>query len=60
MDLRVSGKSFSLGDAMRQHVTDRISASLAKYFDGQVTGHVVVDHEGAGYRTVAPCIWALA
>jgi len=51
MDLRVSGKSFSLGDAMRQHVTDRISASLAKYFDGQVTGHVVVDHEGAGYRT---------
>jgi ribosomal subunit interface protein len=51
MDLRVSGKSFSLGEAMRQHVTDRIAGAVEKYFDGKVAGHVVVDHEGAGYRT---------
>lgn len=51
MDLRVSGKNFSLGEAMRQHVTDRIGAAVGKYFDGNVAGHVVVDHEGSGYRT---------
>ncbi len=51
MDLRVSGKNFSLGEAMRHHVTDRISSAVEKYFDGRVAGHVVVDHEGSGYRT---------
>jgi ribosomal subunit interface protein len=51
MGLRVSGKNFSLGDALRQHVLTRIETASAKYFDGSVTGHVVVDHEGSGYRT---------
>jgi ribosomal subunit interface protein len=51
VDLRVSGKNFSLGEAMRQHVTDRIANAVDKYFDGRVAGHVVVDHEGSGYRT---------
>jgi ribosomal subunit interface protein len=58
MDLRVSGKNFNIGEAMRQHVTDRIGASVQKYFDGGVTGHVVVDHEGGGYR--ADCTLHLA
>ena len=51
MDLRVSGKNFSIGEAMRSHVSDRIQAAVQKYFDGTVSGHVVVDHEGAGYRS---------
>ncbi len=51
MDLRVSGKNFSIGDAMRGHVTDRIQAAVQKYFDGSVSGHVIVDHEGSGYRS---------
>jgi ribosomal subunit interface protein len=51
MDLRVSGKNFSIGEAMRSHVSDRIQAAVQKYFDGSVSGHVVVDHEGAGYRS---------
>lgn len=51
MDLRVSGKNFSIGEAMRKHVSDRIQSSVQKYFDGGVTGHVVVDHEGSGYRS---------
>jgi ribosomal subunit interface protein len=51
MDLRVSGKNFSIGEAMRKHVSDRIQSAVQKYFDGGVTGHVVVDHEGAGYRS---------
>jgi ribosomal subunit interface protein len=51
MDLRVSGKNFSIGDAMRRHVSDRIQAAVQKYFDGSVSGHVIVDHEGSGYRS---------
>ena len=51
MDLRVSGKNFSIGDAMRVHVTDKIQAAVQKYFDGSVSGHVIVDHEGSGYRS---------
>jgi ribosomal subunit interface protein len=51
MDLRVSGKNFSIGEAMRNHVSDRIQAAVQKYFDGSVSGHVIVDHEGSGYRS---------
>jgi ribosomal subunit interface protein len=58
MDLRVSGKNFSIGEAMRKHVSDKIQAAVQKYFDGKVSGHVVVDHEGAGYR--ADCTLHLA
>ena len=51
MSLRVSGKNFSIGEALRTHVLTRIESAASKYFDGSVTGHVVVDHEGSGYRT---------
>ena len=51
MTLRVSGKNFDIGEAMRQHVQDRIGASVAKFFDGSVSGHIVIDHEGTGYRS---------
>jgi ribosomal subunit interface protein len=51
MDLRVSGKNFSIGEAMRKHVSDRIFTAVQKYFNGGVSGHVVVDHEGSGYRS---------
>jgi ribosomal subunit interface protein len=51
MALRVSGKNFDIGEAMRQHVQERVGVAVAKYFDGSVTGHVVIDHEGSGYRS---------
>ena len=51
MGLRVSGKNFSLGESLRTHVLERIEGATTKYFGGSVTGHVVVDHEGSGYRT---------
>lgn len=50
MGLRVSGKNFDIGEAMRQHVHDRVAAAAGKYFDGSVSGHVIVEHEGSGYR----------
>jgi ribosomal subunit interface protein len=50
MVLRVSGKNFDIGEAMRGHVLERIEACAHKYVSGPITGHVIVDHEGSGYR----------
>jgi ribosomal subunit interface protein len=50
MVLRVSGKNFDIGEAMREHVLDRIQSCAGKYVSGPITGHVIVDHEGSGYR----------
>lgn len=51
MTLRVSGKNMNIGDALRQHVTERLNTAAAKYFDGSVSGHVVIAPEGSGYRS---------
>ncbi len=51
MVVRISGKNFSIGEALRLHVRIRIESAVSRYFDGSVTGHVVLDHEGSGYRT---------
>ena len=32
------------------HVLDKVEAIIARYFDGQVSGHVVISREGSGYR----------
>ena len=48
--LRVSGKNFSIGNAMREHVLGRIETAAQKYFGGPLNGHVIIDHEGSGYR----------
>lgn len=51
MTIRVTGKHFDLGETMRAHILDKIDAALGKYFGGGVSGHVVIDHEGSGYRS---------
>lgn len=51
MTLRVSGKNMSIGDALRQHVTERLDAAMAKYFNGAVSGHVTIAPEGSGFRS---------
>ena len=51
MVVRISGKNFNIGEALRVHVRDRVDSAVARYFDGSVSGHVVLDHEGSGYRT---------
>ncbi len=48
--LRVSGKNFSIGTAMREHILARIEAAAHRYFGGPLNGHVIIDHEGSGYR----------
>lgn len=49
--LRVSGRGVDLGEALRTRAEERISAALAKYFDGAYHGHVTVGRDGGAYRT---------
>lgn len=51
MVLRVSGKNFGIGESLRAFIHERVQGATARYFDGQAAGHVIVDHEGSGYRT---------
>ena len=50
MSLRVSGKNINIGEALRTHVTERLEQTAAKYFDGDVSGHVTIAPEGSGFR----------
>lgn len=51
MPLRVSGKNLDIGEALRTHVTEKVVSLIARYFDGKVSGHVVISPEGSAYRT---------
>src|SRR5579863_77477 len=51
MPLRVSGKNLDIGESLRTHVLEKVQTLIARYFDGKVTGHVVISPEGSTYRT---------
>ncbi|MBI3701339.1 MAG: ribosome-associated translation inhibitor RaiA [Afipia sp.] len=51
MTLRVSGKSISIGEALRERVSDRTNEVLRKYFDGNYSGHITLSKDGFGFRT---------
>jgi ribosomal subunit interface protein len=51
MTVRISGKSISLGDALRGRVMDRTDEVLRKYFDGNYSGHITLSKDGFGFRT---------
>ncbi len=51
MTLRVSGKSISIGEALRSRVSERTDEVLRKYFDGNYSGHITLSKDGFGFRT---------
>ena len=51
MTVRVSGKSISVGDALRGRVSERTEEVLRKYFDGNYSGHITLSKDGFGFRT---------
>jgi ribosomal subunit interface protein len=51
MTLRISGKSISVGDALRSRVSERTDEVLKKYFDGNYSGHITLSKDGFGFRT---------
>jgi len=49
MEIRVSGHQIEIGQALQQHVSDRLSAIIEKYFDRAISAHVTVGkgpHDG--------------
>ena len=56
MTLRVSGKNLAIGEALRQHVLEKVAAAIGRYFDGQVAGHVVMTREAPVIARIARCI----
>jgi ribosomal subunit interface protein len=51
MTLRVSGKNLDIGETLREQVQQRLAGALAKYFDGNYSGHVTVTRDGTGFKT---------
>jgi ribosomal subunit interface protein len=51
MTLRISGKSISVGEALRGRVSARTDEVLRKYFDGNYSGHITLSKDGFGFRT---------
>ncbi len=51
MTFRVSGKNLDVGDALRDRISDRISETVGKYFDGGYMGHLTLARDGFGFRT---------
>jgi ribosomal subunit interface protein len=58
MTIRVSGKNISIGEALQDRVKTRIDEVVAKYFDGEFSGHVTIGKDGYGFKT--DCILHLA
>ena len=51
MTIRVSGKSISIGEALRERVSDRTDEVLRKYFEGNYSGHFTIGKDKVGFRT---------
>ena len=51
MTLRISGKSISVGEALRSRVSERTDEVLRKYFDGNYSGHITLSKDGFGFKT---------
>ena len=51
MTLRISGKSISVGDALRGRLSERTDEVLRKYFQGNYSGHITLSKDGSGFRT---------
>ncbi|MGX7743137.1 ribosome hibernation-promoting factor, HPF/YfiA family [Rhodopseudomonas parapalustris] len=51
MTIRISGKSISIGEALRGRVSERTEEVLRKYFDGNYSGHFTLSKDGFGFRT---------
>jgi ribosomal subunit interface protein len=51
MQIQVTGKNLSVGDALRQHVEERLIGDVARYFDGTVRAHVTVEKQRSQFRS---------
>ncbi len=50
MQVEIHGKQLDIGEALGDHVRDRLSAGVSKYFDHSVDGQVGFSKQGRTYR----------
>jgi len=53
MALRISGKNLDIGEALRERIAGRVGEAAQRYLDGRVSGHVTVEKEAHGFRSIA-------
>ena len=51
MQIKITGKNLDIGEAMRDHVSERLRQLQQKYFEGTVHGHVTVEKQRACFHT---------
>jgi ribosomal subunit interface protein len=51
MQILTTGKNLDIGEALRKRIKDRLTGNLAKYFDGTVRAHVVVELQKSTFKT---------
>lgn len=49
MQLSIQGRQIDVGDALRQHISDSLSAVLAKYFGEAIDASVTLSREGSDF-----------
>ncbi|MBZ0218587.1 MAG: ribosome-associated translation inhibitor RaiA [Fimbriimonadaceae bacterium] len=50
MQLKITGKNIDVGEALSEHVTDRVEHAVGKLFNGEGSGHVTFEREGQGFK----------
>ena len=51
MQIKVTGKNIDVGDALREHIENRLQQIQQKFFEGSVHAHVTVEKQRVGFRT---------
>lgn len=51
MHIKVTGKNFDVGDALRARIDERLKAFRQKYFESTVHGHVTLEKQGKRFAT---------
>jgi len=51
MQLQITGKNLDVGDALRTHITDRLTQNVGRYFDDRARGIVVLTREGSELKS---------
>ena len=51
MVLRIAGKNFDIGQALRTHIDASVTGSVSKYFDRGYSGQVTVSKNGRMFET---------
>lgn len=50
MHIAVTGHQIDIGDALREHIAQRLEHGVSKYFADPMDAHVVFSREGALFR----------